>query len=346
MNPQLPFMTNDDNSRDSFTWQSYMSSALTLVDKKVSDQIQDLNSEIKKFLQESADTFVYLPQDYSAPGHGSSMKPHEVYVLDRWRIAESDFVIMNLDIASFGVGQEAEIACSMGIPIIAFHYETYSVSRIIKGLPAIFAGELGESPEDGIITYKDAKNYDDLKGKLLAKVREIQNSIEPISTNVRSIKPFSQRLKDAIFKVGKTTEEISQETGLTKVFLDLLQRDHASITGMFQEYENIKNSIWRTVPIERFSNPGLWILQKLSRSLGLSIGQLIGEEDLNRIWHRPLEIASEKGVTLKAFLDVADQADYAVVYRQAARTEDEDGAAEKVANNILQFVEKRENERK
>ena len=345
MNPKLPF-ANDDNSRETFRWQSYMSSALTLADQKLSDQMQNLNSEIKKWLQDKTDTFVYLPQDYSAPGHGSSMKPHEVYVLDRWRIAESDFIIMNFDQASFGVGQEAEIACSMGIPIIAFHYESYSVSRMIKGLPAIFAGEFGNSPEEGILTYKDQNNYDDLKGKLLAKVREIQQSIPPIPANIHSIKPFSQRLKDAIRKAGKTTEQISSETGFTKTFLELLQKDYASIKGMFQEYENVKNSIWRNVPIERFSNPGLWVLQKLSRSLDLSIGQLIGEEDLNRIWHKPLELASEKGVSLKQFLDVAEKVDYAVVYRKAARADDEQKAAEEVADNILQFVRNKENESK
>ena len=217
---------------------------------------------------------------------------------------------------------------------------------MIKGLPAIFSGEYRNSPEEGIITYKDLKTYDDLKGKLLAKVREIQQNIKPVSVNIRSIKPFSQRLKDAIRKANKTTEQIATETGFTKTFLELLQRDHTSIKGMFQEYENVKNSIWRSVPIERFSNPGLWVLQKLSRSLDLSIGQLIGEEDLNRIWHKPLELASEQGVSLKQFLNIADEADYAVVYRKAARAEDEQAAAQEVANNILQFVKNKESEGK
>lgn len=345
MNPKLPF-NNDDSNRESFKWQSYMSSALTIADQKISDQMQHLNAEIKKWLQDETDTFVYLPQDYSAPGHGSVMKPHEVYVLDRWRIAESDFIVMNFDMASFGVGQEAEIACSMGIPIIAFHYESYSVSRMIKGLPAIFAGEFGNAPEEGIITYKNSQTFDDLKGKLLAKVREIQQSITPISTNVYSIKPFSERLKDAIRKVGKTTEGVSQETGLTKTFLELLQRDFSSLQGMFQEYENVKNSVWRNIPIERFSNPGLAVLQKLSRSLEISIGQLIGEDDLNRIWHRPLEIASEKGVSLKQFVNVADEFDYEIIYRKAARTDNEQNAAEEVADNIFQFVNKKKDESK
>src|SRR5687767_11077930 len=115
MTKTLPFPENDDSTRKTYEWQSYMSSALTLADGKQRDQIYHLNEEIKKWLQEETNTFVYLPQHYSAPGHGSTMKPHEVYVLDRWRISESDFIVMNLDIASFGVGQEAEIACAAGI---------------------------------------------------------------------------------------------------------------------------------------------------------------------------------------------------------------------------------------
>lgn len=64
------------------------------------------------------------------------MKPEEIYVLDRWRIAESDFVVMNMDQPAFGVGEEAEMACSMGIPIIAFHYASVVMpSRIIRVVP-------------------------------------------------------------------------------------------------------------------------------------------------------------------------------------------------------------------
>src|SRR5437660_6142867 len=100
------------DKRDSFGWQAYLSSALTLHDAQTRNRIKALNTLIKTWLEESCDAFIYLPQEYSDPSRGDKMKPEEIYILDRWRIAESDFVVMNLDTPSFGVGQEAEIACS------------------------------------------------------------------------------------------------------------------------------------------------------------------------------------------------------------------------------------------
>ncbi len=75
-------------------------------DSQACDRIKNLNALIKSWLEESANTFVYLPQDYSDPSRGDKMRSEEIYILDRWRIAESDFIIMNLDTPSFGVGRK------------------------------------------------------------------------------------------------------------------------------------------------------------------------------------------------------------------------------------------------
>lgn len=341
MNSTLPFPApqTDDSDRDNYKWHAYMSSALTLENAQERERMHNLNWGIKRWLQQETETFVYLPQDYSAPGHQDKMPAHEVYILDRWRIAESDFVVMNFDIASFGVGQEAEIACSTGIPVIAFHHHSKRVSRMVRGLPMLFLSRLEGMSEDEIIKYEDQQTHQDLKQKLVIQVRKLQKSITPLEPSVIPIQSFSRRFKTAIEKSGKSIEVLSKETGFTKDFLNILQQEYNSIIAMFQEYDTMRNFRWRKIPQERFSNPGLWVLQKLSRALNLRVGQLIGEEDINRIWHEPLRKASQKGVSLEEFVNVAEAADYLILYQKAARAESAESAIESISDNIIQLVQ-------
>jgi hypothetical protein len=314
-----------ENPRESFGWQAYLSSALTLQDAQTRERVKGLNSLIKKWLEEDAQTFIYLPQEYSDPSRSDSMTPEEIYILDRWRVAESDFVVMSLDTPSFGVGQEAEMACSMGIPIIAFHYKGYHVSRIIRGIPTLFTGEGTTVPSEGIISYEDVQNYSDLKNDLIATVRKLQKSIKRVPTNVHSIQSFSERLRKAIAKSGKSISQVAIEAGFTEAFLHSLLNNYKLIEKIF----------------ERYSNPGLWVLRRLSETLNVRISSLVGEEELNRIWHEPLVLLSNKGVTLEEFVEVSDDADYLVMYQKAARK----GSPEEVAEGIYNLVKRKRNER-
>lgn len=330
-----------ENLRDSFGWQAYLSSALTLQDSQTRERVKGLNALIKQWLEESTDTFIYLPQEYSDPSRSDSMTPEEIYILDRWRVAESDFVVMNLDTPAFGVGQEAEIACSMGIPIIAFHYKGYQVSRIIRGMPTIFTGEGTSVPSEGIISYEDLQGYSDLRNDLIATVRKLQKSIKPLPTNVQSIQPFSERLRKAIAKSGKSLSQIAKETGFTDAFLNSLLNNFKLIENIFEPYEFLKKCRLRRIPEERYSNPGLWVLRKLSDTLNVRISTLVGEEELSHIWHEPLVMLSQRGVTLEEFVEVSDDADYLVMYQKAARS----GSPEEVAEEIYSLVERKRDER-
>lgn len=67
----------------------------------------------------------------------------------------------------------------------------------------------------------------------------------------------------------------------------------------------------------------------------------MGEEELSRIWHEPLVLLSQRGVTLEEFVEVSDDSDYLVMYQKAARS----GSPEEVAAGILSLVERRRHER-
>jgi len=326
------------DDRDSFDWQAYLSSALTLPDAKTRDGIKALNLRVKEWLTEACDTFIYLPQEYSDPSRGDKMKPEEIYILDRWRVAESDFVVMNLDTPSFGVGQEAEIACSMGIPIIAFHYDGNQVSRIIKGIPALFTSEGTSKPSDGIIAYKDLQNYEDLKGELIAAVTRLQKSIKPLT--VGSIgTSFSSRLTRAIAKSGKSKPTVAKEAGFTEAFLNSLLHEYKFIESIFEPYGLLKLCSLRNIPEERYLNPGLWVLKRLASTLNMRVSALLGDEEIGRAWHEPLVLLGRKGVTLEEFVEVANEADYLLLHQKAARN----SAPQDVADGIFALVENKRN---
>jgi hypothetical protein len=330
-----------EDRRDTFDWHAYLSSALTIPDALIRDRVLKLNSLIKGWLEDATNTFMYLPQEYSDPSRGDKMKPEEIYILDRWRIAESDYVIMALDTPAFGVGQEAEIACSMGIPIIAFHYKGNSVSRIIKGIPAIFTGEGTSQPSDGVIAYEDQHNYEDLKGKLIATVKMVQKSVKRLPADTSTATTFSERLNRAIKNSGKSIPQLAKETGFTEAFLNSLLNSYQHIQSIFEPYEILKLCRMRSIPEERYLNPGLWVLRKLSETLKIRISSLIGDEDVGRAWHEPLLSLSKKGVTLEEFVEVSEDADYLIMYREAARA----GSSEEVAQSIFKLVERKRNER-
>jgi transcriptional regulator with XRE-family HTH domain len=328
-----------------FKWHAYVSSALTLSDAATRDRVKGLNRLIKENVEKRLNTFTYLPQEYSDPSRGDKMKPEEIYILDRWRIAESDFIIMNLDTPSFGVGQEAEIACSMGIPIIAFHYEGNVVSRIIRGMPGLYSGEESNIPSEGLISYKDQQTYRDLIGDLIAKIGKVQKHLESISNKPYITLPFSDRLKRAIEKSGKTEAEIAKNTGFTEAFIHSLLNNYKSVENVLESYGLIKLCKMRQIPHDRYLNPGLWVLRKLSEALDIRLSALIGEDELDRIWHEPLVKLSRKGVSLEDFIDVSDKAGYLIIHQKAARVADRNNSSEQVAEQLYELVQDMKNEK-
>lgn len=335
----IPARLFHEPSDRSSQWQAYVSSALTLSDGQISDRIKALNTLIKGWLEQNTGTFVYLPQEYSDPSRSDKMRPEEIYVLDRWRIAESDFVVMNMDQPAFGVGQEAEMACAMGIPIIAFHYAAVVMpSRIIRGIPGIYGGEGSYEPSDAVIMYRDQQNYEDLKVYLVGIVQKLQKSVRPLAEATYSVQSFSERLQMAILNSQKNIRQVAQEAGFTEAFLQYLLKDYRSIVSTFEPYGLLKACRLRKIPFDRYLNPGLWVLKRLSEVLDVRVSALIGEDELNRIWHEPLLHLSRRGVTLEEFLEVADKADYLVLYQRAARASNENGQSEQVAEEIFKLV--------
>lgn len=327
-------------------WQAYVSSALTMGDALQRQRIKSLNEEIKEWLKK-LDVFAYLPQEYSDPGHGDKMSPEEIYILDRWRVAESDFVIMNLDHPSFGVGQEAEIASSVGVPIIPFYYYEYQVTRILKGTPGIFMTDAEVKPSQAVIEYEDRENYKDLKEKLTARVRLLKNTTHTQNDIKRDPEfSFATMLGKAMKNNKETVQSLAKKTALSPPFIEALLSDHKDIRKMLESHGIFKLRELRDIPSNKYSNPGLWILEKLSTVFNMRISNLIGESELDRSWHSPLIELSKKGVKMEEFIDILDEARYTISYMDAAKSKNDEQAFREVTAKIFRLVEKRRNEGK
>lgn len=319
-------------------WHAYMSSALTISDAKERDRIKYVNEIVADALKKTG-TFVYLPQLYSDPSRGDKMRPEEIYILDRWRIAESDFVIMNLDLPSFGVGQEAEIACAAGIPIIAFHYAGSQVSRIIRGVPALFSGDAADRPSEQVVVYSDQIGYSDLLDRLVAAVQRVQGKLR--TQREFPLPRFSELLAAVMRSRGWTVEDLAREAGFTEPFVGSLLQDYKSVENMLAPYGILEAKGLRKIHDNKFLNPGLWVLQRLASALGVSLSALIGEPQTERIWHEPLIAASRAGVSLEEFVAVANDADYVVLFKKVAMAESDKKAMDEVSDNIINLAERR-----
>ena len=260
--------------------RGYMSSSLTSFPNLPEEEsktkragVLKLNEQLKSMCK-NLQVDLYLPQESSNPAssHDDGLTPDEVYLLDRWRVAEADFVIMNVSELSFGVGQEMEIANSMGIPTIILYEEDKKLSRMLKGAPCIFVPP-GYTPDQSIITYpKD--NITNLLEKLQNRIHVLRELIKP---NIKAKTPkesFGKKLKDLREGKGLSHKDLSEKTGLSIKLLQLLEREITDLRNLGKE-KNLNNKTFFDIDPNKFSNPGIWVLGILTTGLEVELGDLI-----------------------------------------------------------------------
>jgi transcriptional regulator with XRE-family HTH domain len=96
---------------------------------------------------------LYLPFDHTDPVAHADVPATLVYERDRKQVVTSDFVLMLCSSASYGVGQENEIAAESGVPVVYLVHTGCKVSRML----------LGSDTRKVIISYNDT---DDLLPQL------------------------------------------------------------------------------------------------------------------------------------------------------------------------------------
>lgn len=96
-----------------------------------------------------------LPHRTSAPTEAPDKTPKEIYELTNKRVAETEVLIVEATHASHGVGGEVEIAREFEKPVVLLSKKGTSISRWLRGNPAIVYHIEYETPEEGVRMLKN-----------------------------------------------------------------------------------------------------------------------------------------------------------------------------------------------
>ena len=259
--------------------QAYLSSALTIRSELEKKYTLGLNLDVKSWIEGMSDDrcrfTVYLPQLASMPGLSQHLSPQEVYILDRWRVSESDVVIANLDLPAVGIGQEVMVANSLGIPIIPFHHDRVTVTRIVRGIPSIFLLPGEEELRKGVIVYS-LDDPDSLRPLLETRVRALYEHVaqarkQDASTEGRQ--SFSSQLRAYMEQKSMDVHEVSHKTKLSVAFIEELRQDYKSVHGLLSEKGVLEDIPLRDLSDDRYTNPGIWVLARLREAIGFEFEQ-------------------------------------------------------------------------
>ncbi|HEY6248372.1 MAG TPA: helix-turn-helix transcriptional regulator, partial [Candidatus Angelobacter sp.] len=164
----------------------YLGTPLTGLSPHMDAELQRTVDEIKSVAHGFSDPKIelYWPGDHTHPLRNADCSAQQVYLIDRSRASNHDFIVLFCGAPSYGVGQESEIATQAGMP--AIRLTPKRMSRMMTGsfLHAIdvpFSGSLEttvrfESVElkaafEGILPlyFKHRALYRKLKGESFGK---------------------------------------------------------------------------------------------------------------------------------------------------------------------------------
>ncbi len=298
-----------------YGYRAYMSSALSNLSKVETHRITGLLERLCLELFEPFGVFLYLPHVWSSPSHTAGMSAEDVYFLDRLRIAESDFVVVCADYPSFGVGQEMEIAQSLGLPILAFQNSALpEVSRMLRGAFALTVNlkDSGSRPADCFFCYE---NETELVAELSTRVRSLIDALEERTLGIEA-PSFPESLRDIMKRENVDNVELARRVGFSVHMIDYLISDDIQMQRVLSR-NRLPDFSCETVSntMEKFGNPGLYLIRKVADALNVDIAEIVGEnlvraEDAQRIVvTRKLsavlhKVCIEEDASFRTFLDL------------------------------------------
>lgn len=298
----------------SFGHQAYMSSALTNLEPDQRRELEGLLEDLfyKTFLP--LKIRLYLPHVWSSPDHNVELTPEEVYILDRFRIAQSDFLVVCANHPSFGVGQEIEIAQNLGLRSVVFAKKGTRISRMLAGGPSLYGtATVFGSQSPPIIWYEEK---DDLLDTLWSRITSLIDTPPEGITEIPA--GFAANLKQAMMTHKPkpiSLEELAKRTGFTLAFVRFLLSDRTLIDKMLRKTKLPELRALETV--SRYTNPGLWVLARLSTALDRTLPEMLGEslvassqvqvgEVRRRRQNVAWEVAVQRNVRIQDFLKLRD----------------------------------------
>jgi hypothetical protein len=194
---------------------------------------------------------IYWPGDHTHPVEHRNVPAHKVYLTDRSRASTHDFIILLCAEASYGVGQENEIATQAGIPAIRL-IPAQSVSRMILGsfVRAINVSYQGSLESSITIPGNDFLQALQEIRKICVRHRAFYHDLDG--------EIFGIRLKELIAdRCGGDYILFADDVGITREYLHVLMGEPLSV-----------------------SNPGAILLGRIAARLCTNVGYLLGESEI------------------------------------------------------------------
>ena len=257
--------------------KAYVSEPITRCPPREKGRIKTLIGKMRESLAQAPYmTHLYVPSEITSPEVRGNMTPEHVYLLDRIRVVEADYMIVIADHTSFGVGGEVEIATALGKPVVIISREE-KLSRFLTGTPANVVRALDD--ENFYFHYRD---WRDLKPRLLPVVKRILD--EP-SSKTRLETPFwdvGKQLRKIRREQGLTVEQVAERSGLRVPHLLFLEKSLDEIRVELEVYQDPDRLDFGPInmapyQLEQLTNIGLPVLHRLAVALDVSPARLMGD---------------------------------------------------------------------
>jgi transcriptional regulator with XRE-family HTH domain len=198
---------------------------------------------------------IYWPGEYTHPKSNSKYKPPTVYLIDRSRASTFHFLVILCGAASYGVGQENEIATQAGVP--AIRLVNPQVSRMMLGsFVKSFDIQCTGSLQEGI--FFDEEEF----VKALRSIVKLHYCHSALYNSVND-NDFGPRLKRLVDERARDYKTFAEELGVSLDYVHAMMVEPISI-----------------------SNPSARLLERMSIRLGESVAFLLGEKQQDDVVYR------------------------------------------------------------
>jgi transcriptional regulator with XRE-family HTH domain len=190
---------------------------------------------------------IYWPGDYTHPKSNPRYKPSTVYLIDRSRASTFHFLVILCGAASYGVGQENEIATQAGVPAIRLVNPQVSrmmLGSFVKSFDIPYTGSL----QEGI--FFDEEEF----MRALRSVVKLHYHDSALYSKMKG-DDFGSRLKRLVDERARDNKAFAEELGVSLDYVQAMMVEPISI-----------------------SNPSARLLERMSIRLGESVSFLLGEK--------------------------------------------------------------------
>jgi transcriptional regulator with XRE-family HTH domain len=258
-------------------FKAYLSEPITRCTKRERGRIVTLIGLLEEAIKAAPfHVDLYVPSRFSDPTVRQDLKPEHVYLLDRLRIVEADLLLVLADHTSFGVGGEVQMATELSKPIIMFSREK-QLSRFLLGTPANAVRALYGNAYS--LQYKE---WRDLKQTLLPTLKEILDTLEPLTELPEPGWNIAQTLKQHREEAGLSLEDLAQKTKLPLLQLKLWETDFDALWQELSAYQragllDLGTIQLHSAHLEQLTGPSIHALHRIAAVLGLGIHELVGD---------------------------------------------------------------------